>query len=246
MFSRDKFDIEKLKNEFIQGEPFNYIVIDNFLDTLFIKDVEKELRDLPEENWYDKTTNFSMINNQPDCATQSKKLALNIRSQIPDNANKIIDLFAYPEIIQFIEDITGITSLQSDDSLLGGGIHKTTKGGHLSIHADFNIHPNTKKHRRVNALLYLNTEWKQEYNGELEMWSKDMNNCVHKISPICNRLVIFRITDDAFHGHPEIWNAPLDYPRLSFAFYYYTDNRPENEKNAFHWAAWQKRYNVIY
>jgi Rps23 Pro-64 3,4-dihydroxylase Tpa1-like proline 4-hydroxylase len=34
------------------------------------------------------------------------------------------------------------------------------------------IHPQTKKHRRINALLYLNSDWKQEYNGCLELWNK--------------------------------------------------------------------------
>ena len=28
---------------------------------------------------------------------------------------------------------------------MGGGIHKTQKGGHLNIHADFNRHRKTKK-----------------------------------------------------------------------------------------------------
>jgi len=73
-----------------------------------------------------------------------------------------------------------------------------------------------------------------------------MTKCIHKIEPILNRLVIFKITDDAFHGHPEKWMAPIEYPRLSFAFYYYTDERPEEEKAPFHWALWQKRNNILF
>ena len=106
---------------------------------------------------------------------------------------------------------------------------------------DFNLHYNTRKHRRINILLYLNSEWKPSYNGELELWAKDMTRCVHKIEPLFNRFVMFKITDDAFHGHPEQWLAPMEYPRMSFAFYYYTDDRPENEKAPFHWALWKRR-----
>ena len=38
-----------------------------------------------------------------------------------------------------------------------------------------------------------------------------MTQCCHKISPLFNRMVIFRINDDANHGHPEPWLAPEDY-----------------------------------
>ena len=73
-----------------------------------------------------------------------------------------------------------------------------------------------------------------------------MMSCARKIEPISNRLVIFRITDDALHGSPEKWLAPADYSRLSLAFYYYTDDRPEEEKKPFHWANWHKRFGSYY
>jgi len=241
-----KYDISKLKDEFLNATPFNYIVIDNFLDDSLAKDIEIEIRKISPENWFDKESGFGHINNQVDCETQSKKVALNIRKQIPEKTNNVIDLFSSPDIIKFIEDITGISELQPDPYLLGGGIHKTTTNGHLSVHCDFNIHPQTQKHRRINALLYLNSDWKPEYNGCLELWNNDMRSCAKKIEPINNRLVIFRITDNALHGSPEKWLAPENYPRLSLAFYYYTDDRPENEKTNFHWALWFKRFGLVY
>lgn len=246
MLNIDKYNISELRNSFFNAQPFDHIVLDNFLDTLLVKDIELELRTLPPEDWFDKETNFAHINNEPDCATQSKKVALNIRKQIPEKTNQIIDLFGSDKFITFIEKITEINGLYSDPYLLGGGIHKTTTNGHLSVHCDFNIHPQTQKHRRVNALLYLNSNWNPEYNGHLELWNKDMSSCVHKIEPISNRLVIFRITDDALHGSPEKWLAPENYPRLSLAFYYYTDDRPDEEKTGFHWARWFKRYGKYY
>ena len=246
MVDINRFNIEDLRNKFLNASPFNFIIIDDFLDPLLIKEIELELRTLPPDDWHDKTTNFKYINNQGDSEVQSKKVALNIREQIPSKTNKVIDLFSSPEIIQFIETVTNIGDLQSDPQLLGGGVHKTTTNGHLSIHADFNIHPQLNKHRRVNALLYLNSNWKPEHQGELELWNKDMNSCAHKIEPISNRLVIFRITDDALHGSPNTWMGSLNYPRLSLAFYYYTDDRPENEKSAFHWANWFKRFGKYY
>jgi hypothetical protein len=246
MVDINRFNVEELRQQFLNASPFNYIIIDNFLDNILVKEVELELRTLHPDEWRDKTSNFKYINNQGDSEVQSKKIALNIRNQIPDKTNNVIDLFSSSEIIKFIEDITGINDLQSDPNLLGGGVHKTTTNGNLAIHSDFNIHPQLNKHRRINALLYLNSNWKPEYNGNLELWNRDMQNCAKSIEPISNRLVIFRITDYALHGSPEKWLGPENYPRLSLAFYYYTDDRPENEKSDFHWATWFKRFGKYY
>jgi Rps23 Pro-64 3,4-dihydroxylase Tpa1-like proline 4-hydroxylase len=246
MFDKKKYDINLLRKQFLNSKPFNFIIIDNFLDNFYLQQVEHELRTMPNENWYDKSTNFQDINNEPDTIVQTKKIALNIRQQIPDKSNKVIDLFSSKDIIEFIEEITDIKNLQTDPNLIGGGIHKTSTNGHLSIHCDFNIHPETQKHRRINALLYLNSNWIPSYQGELELWETDMSKCACKIPPLFNRLVIFRITDQSLHGAPEPWKAPINYPRLSFAFYYYTDDRPDNEKSNFHWALWYKRKGIDY
>ena len=53
----------------------------------------------------------------------------------------------------------------------------------------------------MNVLVYLNRDWKEEYGGALELWSKDKSRCVRQILPVFNRTVIFTITDWAFHGH---------------------------------------------
>jgi len=246
IFDRTKINVQEIQKKYAESTPFSHIIIDDFLDQDYLKEVEEEIRDMEESNWYDKTSGFGYINNEDDSIVQSKKIALNIRKQIPEKSKMIIELFESNEMVKLIEEITGIPDLQSDDNLLGGGIHRTNTGGRLAIHSDFNIHPVLQKHRRINALLYLNSNWISQYNGELELWSKDMMNCEHKIEPIFNRLVIFKITDDAFHGHPEEWMAPEEYPRMSFAFYYYTNDRPEEEKAPFHWALWQKRYNHYY
>ena len=73
-----------------------------------------------------------------------------------------------------------------------------------------------------------------------------MSSCMKKIAPIFNRFVIFRIKDDAYHGHPEVWSAPENYHRYSIALYYYTNDRPEEEKAPAHMALWQQRSNGSY
>lgn len=75
--------------------------------------------------------------------------------------------------------------------------------------------------RKLNLLLYLNKDWNEEWGGDLELWDKNKENCITKISPIANRCVIFNTTGFAWHGHPLPLNCPSNITRKSLALYYY-------------------------
>ena len=128
--------------------------------------------------------------------------------------------------------ITGIEeSLIADPALSGGGLHQSMNGAFLNVHVDFNIHPKTKLHRRLNILIYMNKDWKDEYEGHLELWeiNDEHKNLLEKISPKFNRLVLFETNEISFHGHPKPLTIPLDVSRKSLATYYYTKTRPVSE-----------------
>lgn len=224
-------DIEIQTTEFLSNEPFNYLVIDNFIDDKeILLQVEKDIR-----NMDDSIFKSADIGGLPNVSVN--KSYLMDMDKCSESVKKIVDYLNSPKMVEYLESLTQIKELQPDNFNMGGGIHKTKKGGHLDIHADFNIHRNTKKYRRVNLLLYMNSNYKDEYNGHLELWNNEMTKCEKKIAPIFNRAVIFRTTDDAYHGHLSKWNA--DYDRLSFAMYYYTDDRPEHEKSDAIYAQWK-------
>lgn len=228
---------KELKDEFLSNQPFNHLVIDNFFDSNELDKVVDEILNIPDFVWH-------LGQHDPESYVQQKKSSIDKREYMTSLTKKVIDKLSSQEMLDLITDIAGIENIENDKELIGGGVHRTIRGGKLSVHADFNIHPNTKKYRRVNVLLYLNKDWKPEHKGELELWDKDMTKCHRKVEPIFNRLVLFRIRDDAFHGHPEKWNS--DNPRLSFALYYYTEDRPDEEKAPFHWAIWKERPNLGY
>ena len=58
--------------------------------------------------------------------------------------------------------------------------------------------------------------------GHLELWTGNMSRCVQRIAPLFNRIAIFTVTDDAFHGHPEPLTCPEDVIRYGLQFVYYT------------------------
>ncbi|RYH29545.1 2OG-Fe(II) oxygenase [archaeon] len=61
------------------------------------------------------------------------------------------------------------------------GIHQTLRGGYLDIHADYNQYAQYDMHRRVNAFLFLNPNWPENYGGHLELWSPDLKLCNAKV-----------------------------------------------------------------
>jgi hypothetical protein len=100
------------------------------------------------------------------------------------------------------------------------------RGGFLKVHADFNYHPTTRFHRRLNLLVYLNGDWQEGWNGNLELWDSRMSRCAKSVSPQLNRCVVFATTDTAYHGHPRPLCCPETVTRKSLALYYYTADRP--------------------
>lgn len=127
--------------------------------------------------------------------------------------------------LDFLSKITGIENLIADSYFEGGGMHQIRRGGKLKIHADFNRHPRYDLDRRLNALLYLNPDWQEEYGGNLELWDRHMTSCVVRIAPLFNRFVVFATTDFTYHGHPDPLTCPEDVTRKSLALYYYTHER---------------------
>eukprot|EP00927_Polykrikos_kofoidii_P004326 TRINITY_DN11710_c0_g1_i5.p1 TRINITY_DN11710_c0_g1~~TRINITY_DN11710_c0_g1_i5.p1 ORF type:complete len:729 (+),score=38.20 TRINITY_DN11710_c0_g1_i5:47-2233(+) len=149
-----------------------------------------------------------------------------------------------PSWVGFLESTLGIQRLIPDPSMLGAGIHNTLKGGFLKLHADFNYNDEMMLHRRVNILLFLNDDWKEEFGGHVELWNQNVTSCGVRALPIMGRIVAFRSTDFILHGHPHPLTPPRGRSRRSIAMYYYTTSRPRHEcfggRCTVHNIAWGK------
>lgn len=137
--------------------------------------------------------------------------------------------FNSAQFIRFIEGITNIQGLIPDPYFSGGGLHETSSGGLLGIHADFQVNEGLQLFRRVNVLIYLNKDWQDAYGGKLELWDKAMTQKVVDVAPIFNRCVIFNTDADSFHGHPDPLTTPADITRKSIALYYYKAQTIQNQ-----------------
>jgi hypothetical protein len=132
--------------------------------------------------------------------------------------------------VSWLEQVTGIDGLVPDPHYRGGGLHLILPDGKLDVHADFNIHPRLKLLRRLNAILFLNADWRADWGGQLEFWrgyvgtgdKRFLVECGASIAPLAGRLVVFEVGDLSFHGHPEPLRCPPERCRASLATYYYT------------------------
>ncbi|KAK3582261.1 hypothetical protein CHS0354_023800 [Potamilus streckersoni] len=159
-----------------------------------------------------------------------KKLATSGEGRFGDYSKRMFHFLNSEPFLLFLQKMTGIKEiLVPDPYFVGGGFHQIKSGGFLKIHVDFHKHIKLNLDRRLNVLVYLNEDWKEEYGGHFELWENDMSKVVTKVLPVFNRMVVFSTTGSSWHGHPNPLTCPPDRSRKSMALYYYTNGRPDSE-----------------
>jgi len=200
---------DELRRQWQSHTLFGYFVCDDFLPA----DLAEALLAVyppPDLEGWDQTT----------YPHQRKKFTR--RSGFEEPIERFFEMTASPEFLERISSITGIRPLHADPLLVGGGLHQSIRGAFLDVHVDFNVHPETRLERRLNLLLYMNKDWKREYEGCLELWDMNAKKCLAEIAPVFNRAVLFETNDVSYHGHPKPLNCPQNMSRKSLAVYYYT------------------------
>ena len=207
--------VKEYKN-YHNGLPFPNIVIENFFNEDYLNQILLDFPDLSKIKSSQKYLNKNEI-----------KYANNDYQNFPDSIKNFFEFLNSNMYLNFLQKLTSVKEkLIVDPQLNGGGLHEIKKGGVLKIHTDFNKHPSLKLDRRINVLIYLNKDWKDQYGGHLELWDKDMLGCKKKILPTFNKMVIFSTNDFSNHGHPDPVICPLNQSRKSIALYYFSEGRP--------------------
>jgi hypothetical protein len=205
------------RESYARAQPFPHAVLDGLL--------AEEALDLALEAFPNADTNvWKEYDNYYEV-----KLEAQGEERLGDDLSLLLYQFNSAPFLRFLEDLTGIKGLLPDPYFTGGGLHQIVRGGKLGIHADYSRHGQLPLHRRLNVLIYLNRDWKEEYGGHLELWDADRSRCCRRIAPLFNRMVVFTVTDWSFHGHPDPLTCPAGMTRKSIALYYFTVDRPEGE-----------------
>ncbi|WP_241462678.1 2OG-Fe(II) oxygenase [Tateyamaria sp. ANG-S1] len=207
-----------LNEKYLGAEPYHHICIDNFLTPEILDGVRQDLGTLPDaESAFDRAQEKLKTSYNPE--------------RLPSYTRRVFHALNSQPFILFLEEMTGIEGLIPDPYFIGAGIHKVANGGHLDIHADFNLHKQMNVERRLNVLIYLNKGWKEEYGSSFEVWDKEMTGKVAGFVPHFNRMCCFSTGSDTFHGNPETVNHPDGEHRMSIALYYYTATWDSSRKS---------------
>ena len=209
-----KFGKSQYEN-FINKKPFPHIILSDFVPKQLLDNVLEELEMGIPKTWYKSThkNSYKLFNNDFEEYSNLQKL-----------------LFLYlisDKFMSFLKELTGIKDLVPDTSLFGGGISEIYAGGYLNPHADFNKHQTELKHlgehqyRRLNLLLYLNRDWKEECGCSLDLFDENKQLYV-QYPPLFNNCVIFETSKKSYHGNSP-WKC--NGTRRAISVYYYSKER---------------------
>jgi Rps23 Pro-64 3,4-dihydroxylase Tpa1-like proline 4-hydroxylase len=203
--------------DYQSAQPFPHIVLDDFLPRQLARDLSAAFPRQGDIRWVERNN----ANNRRRYQHDETKLPLLLREMLRELNGR--------QFILFLETLTGIQSLLPDPYFIGGGVHTSTTGDFLKVHADFNWHHKLQAHRRINALLYLSDDWQPEWQGALELWDKDMTGPVVSALPLFNRLVVFSTGENSNHGQRLPNACPPGVQRKVLNLYYYTSLRHDGD-----------------
>jgi Rps23 Pro-64 3,4-dihydroxylase Tpa1-like proline 4-hydroxylase len=213
--------------------PFPHMVIDNFIHPDRLSNILTEMKKIQ-----DVDAQSNSVESTPTSQYEFNKYVINT-ANYGTYLRQLFTELNSQEFIKHIEMITGVQNIICNDpSLYGSGVYRIESKGFSQFHTDFNTYysKGRKLDRRVHLLLYLNPEWKPEYNGQLGLCDKNTNMCAKKIDPILNRCVIFNTTSSTIHGQPEPLNTPDGVSCQFISVYYCTENTRGDEELDFEGA----------
>lgn len=200
-----------LSRQYRSRQPFPHVHLEDFLEVSVARELMEEFPEAGSQAWI-------QYKHQNE-----NKMGLPKRELFPRRIGQVVDELNSPEFLAWLSELTGIEGLVSDDTLEGGGLHQSSRGGFLNVHADFTMHHHQKNwRRRINLILYLNEGWREEWGGAIEMWDREMQQCEARVAPLLNHALIFNTDEHSFHGFPDRLTCPEGVSRKSLALYYYT------------------------
>ena len=204
----DKANIAALKATFNSNTPCKHIIMDNFLNENYANQLYENFPSLEDMNVKRKSLN------------EDKKEEYNFDKFHPV-FNQVREAIRSQELIDVWHEISGLANLESTLDGYGSGIHQGGNGSFVDVHLDYNMHTEKDLHRRLNILIYLNKNWKEEYGGHLELWDEKVTKMEKAVLPAFNRAVIFRTDELSQHGVRKV-TCPENESRKSFYGFYFT------------------------
>jgi len=214
-------NVKNLRNEFSTATPYKHVAIDNFFTD---EALGRLLDEFPSHG-----STEGLVG---DFGGKTKKAGRSDVIQLGPTYRLWDKCLQSHQFLNLLSEITDIDDLLYDPTYNGAGTHENFEGKRGNIHIDYNYHPKTGLHRRLNAIVYITPGWKETYGGGLKVYQHGRTpNTGEKKTLACvpNRCVLFETTEHSWHGIESI-QLPDDMKSLtrkSLSTYFYTQDRPE-------------------
>ncbi len=214
-------DIAAATERFAHAKPFRHVLIEDFFDPVALASL---IAQFPP---------FEMGSARNEAGLLGRKSVVERITTLGGIYSQLDALVQTRAFLDTIGAITGIQDLLYDPYYFGGGTHENLSGQELDPHIDFNRHPISGWHRRLNLIVYLNDHWDPSWGGALDLHENPRGpGRIVTILPTANRCVIFETTEYSWHGFKPIVAPPdrAELSRRSIALYFYTTTRPAEEQ----------------
>lgn len=181
--------------------PYEIWILDDFLLPEVTKKINEQWPSPEDPVWF---RGIPEVNGKKNILEQGM-LAISSLPKMPPFPASVLEYFHSEEFTKKISEITAIEGLVRDETFRWSGMRMMIADAFQLIHSDARINPLNGKRKEVTVLCYLNEDYKRDTNeGCLEIWNNEMTECVHRIEPLPNRMVIFKCTDTSYHGVPVV------------------------------------------
>jgi hypothetical protein len=224
--------------KFRTAKPFSHVVIPDFLPDALAQAIAAEFPGPNAINWRLAGPGDAQHSGDKDI----EKISTSNEELFPPLIRHVMHEFNSGVFLSFVEKLTGFTQLSPDPRYYGCGLHSTGRGGRLMIHADASRHPNPNFDQILNMIYYATPGWREEWGGQLELWDETASQCVGKVTPAFNSMLIFFTGTKSFHGHPHPLATPPGIRRNSLAVYYYQTDRKIDDTYSGHknYVEWKR------
>lgn len=175
----DQSVIENIKSQFQSSNPNQHLELNNFLNERI---AYRLLKRFPHVNMFKrKKSDKKMIENNFDL--------------LDPVFNKLKKYFLTEDFQDWIGEITGIDGLLTPhEGKNGFGICLSKNGYFSNIQTEENIYKKLNLHKKIKLILYLNDDWNQLNEGELEFWDKEVKNLSKKLNHSLIKLSFLKLT----------------------------------------------------
>ena len=215
----DKVDlrcpVEELSASYRDAKPFPHVVIDDLFAPPVLEALLAEMAGMGGEKW-----------KQVDQDSRERTLRMKSAAHMGPAGERLLGIVHSAAFLYFLSEVTGIPSLLPDPYLNGGGYAQMRRGDYFNVHSDRNVAYDTGMLRRLALIVFLNKDWRADYEGRLELWNHEATRCEATVEPLFNKTVIFEVANPNYHGVPVPLACPSDRMRRSFIVYYHTVGKP--------------------